>query len=124
MNDNSPAQTLADRYVAVWNEPDAAARRHAIAALWTPDGAHCVGTREVRGLEALQERVSGAYEKNVRDNGRRFRAVRDARQLRDVLSFHWEMVEPASGEVLATGLEFLQLDEAGLIRRDYQFIVG
>ena len=31
------AQALADLYVAAWNEPDAAKRSSAIAALWAPD---------------------------------------------------------------------------------------
>src|ERR1700683_2429953 len=31
------AQALADLYVAAWNEPDAAKRSFAIAALWAPD---------------------------------------------------------------------------------------
>ena len=33
---------LVDRYVAVWNEPDAELRRKAIHELWTQDGAHIV----------------------------------------------------------------------------------
>ena len=32
------AQTLADRYVAAWNERDADRRRKAVAALWALDG--------------------------------------------------------------------------------------
>ena len=31
------AQALADLYVAAWNEPDAARRSSAIAALWAPE---------------------------------------------------------------------------------------
>ena len=31
------AQALADLYVAAWNEPDAAKRSSAFAALWAPD---------------------------------------------------------------------------------------
>lgn len=117
-------QDLADRYAAVWNEPDAQRRREQIAALWAPDGVHFVRTLEARGLAQLEQRVSGAYEKNVRDRGHRFRAVADAQRLRDVVSFHWQMTPAGSDEVLATGLEFLQLDDAGRIVADHQFIVG
>lgn len=102
---NHDAQALADRYAAVWNEPDAQRRRDAIAALWAPGGEHHVNAREVRGHVQLEERVADAYVKNVRDAGHRFRAVQDARALRDIVTFHWEMVAPASGQVLATGLE-------------------
>jgi hypothetical protein len=116
------AQTLADRYVAVWNETDAERRRNAIAALWVPDGQHYVGTREARGYEALEKRILGSHEKNVRNDGNRFRAAQDARRLRDVVAFHWEMLPAGSETVLARGLEFLIVDDAGRILVDYQFV--
>jgi hypothetical protein len=117
-------QAIADRYAAVWNEADPGARRAAVTALWTADGEHFVGERAWKGHAALIERVTGAYEKNVQGTGHHFRAVRDAQRLRDVLCFHWQMVRTQSDEVLATGLEFLQLDAQGRIRLDHQFIVG
>ena len=117
-------QMLADRYAAVWNEPDPTARRRAIAALWAPDGVHYVRDREYCGHQALEERVSSAYDKNVRLAGNRFRAVRNAQALRNVVEFNWEML-PASGEqVLAVGLELVILDDDQRIVRDYQFIVS
>jgi hypothetical protein len=119
-----PAQQLADRYAAVWNEPDATARRAEIAVLFTPDGVHYVGTREARGHAALEERVIGAYEKNVRDGGHLFRAQSNAQSLRGVVTFNWEMIEPANGKVLAVGLEFLQVADDGRIACDHQFIVS
>jgi len=118
------AQQLADRYAAVWNEADAEARRKAIAELWPPAGRHYVKTREARGYGELEARVIGAYEKNVRDRGNRFRAAKNAQALRNVVTFNWEMVPAAGGEVLAVGLEFLVLDEQGRIVDDYQFIVS
>jgi hypothetical protein len=118
------AQPLADRYVAVWNEPDPAARRRAIAELWVPDGVHYVKDREFRGHAALEERVLDAYDKNVRLAGNRFRAARNPQALRDIVELNWEMV-PADGDrVLAVGLEILVLDPEGRILRDYQFIVS
>src|SRR5689334_7016347 len=86
---HEPPQTLADRYVAVWNETDPAARRQMIAALFAADGVHYVGTREARGYAALEQRITGSYEKNVRDRGNRFRAVPNAQALRDAVTFNW-----------------------------------
>jgi hypothetical protein len=120
----SVAQDIADRYVAVWNETDAERRRQAIAALWVPDGLHHVGTREARGYAALDARITGSHEKNVRDAGNRFRASKDARMLRDAVTFQWVMLPADSEAVLATGLEVLIVDEQRLIRADYQFIVS
>lgn len=124
MTDAKPinAQALADRYVAVWNETDDERRRATIAALWVPDGQHYAGTREACGYEALEARIRGSHEKNVRDDGNRFRAASNARLLHDVVTFHWEMLPADSDAVLATGLEFLAVDEGGRILADYQFV--
>jgi hypothetical protein len=115
------AQTLADRYVAVWNETDEGSRRAAIAALWVPDGQHYVQGQQAQGHGALEKRIRGSHEKNVRDNGNRFRAASDARRLHDVVTFHWEMLPAGSETVLARGLEFLIVRDDGQIVVDYQF---
>jgi hypothetical protein len=116
-------QGLADRYVAVWNETDAGRRRLQITNLWAPEGRHYVGAREVQGHESLEVRIRESHEKNVKGAGNRFRSMQDARRLRDVVTFRWEMV-PAGGDgVLASGLEFLIVggdDER--ILSDYMFI--
>jgi hypothetical protein len=120
----SDAQELADRYVEIWNQPDSERRQLLIRNLWAADGVHFVGTREAIGYEALQERVTGSHEKNVRGKGYRFRAVQNAMALRDVVTFRWEMIEAATDRVAATGLEFLVLNQEHKVRTDYQFIVG
>ena len=61
--ENLPMTNLIDRYTAVWNEPNADARRAAVAALWAPDGATLHRLIEARGYSALEARVAGAYEK-------------------------------------------------------------
>jgi hypothetical protein len=123
MNADTRYTELADRYVAVWNETDAAARRDAIARLWGPEGRHCVRTLQAKGYEALERRVTGSHEKNVRDGGFRFIATGDAQPLHDAVMFHWQMVPAAGGPVAALGLEFLVLAEDGRIATDYQFIL-
>jgi hypothetical protein len=118
------AQQLANRYVELWNVTSQDARRNAIKELWPADGAHYVKTFEVRGYEALEKRVTGSHEKNVRDGGFRFRVAQNAQRLRETVTFNWEMVRPDSGEVVSVGLEFLQLCADGRIATDYQFIVS
>lgn len=117
------AQAIADSYVAVWNEADPARRRLAIAEIWAPDGEHFVDVREARGYDALEKRIIGSHEKNVRDGGHRFRAAPDARTLRDVVTFHWEMLPADSDEVVARGLEILIVNDWGRIVTDYQFVL-
>jgi hypothetical protein len=130
---------LADRYIALWNEPDAGLRRKALEELWSDDGLHVLqppqdmreqaaglGFTEVkleaRGHDALEYRVTRAYEEFIAPGEYAFRARGDAEQLRDVVRFTWEMVPAQGGEALGGGTEFLVLGEDGRIVTDYQFI--
>jgi hypothetical protein len=116
------AQTLADRYVAAWNERDTDRRRKAIAALWAPDGQRPGGARGAREYGVLGRRLPGSRERHVGHDGARFRAARDARRLSDVVTFRWEMLPPDSEIVLKSGLEFLIVDDEGRILIDHQFV--
>jgi hypothetical protein len=114
-------QTLADRYVAIWNETDSRLRRTKIAALWVADGELYDGANGIRGYEALENRVRDSHNKFVKESGNRFRATLDARGLHDVVTFHWEMLSAKGEEVVGRGLEFLILNEEGQVLADYQF---
>jgi hypothetical protein len=133
------AAKMADRYIALWNEPDGDRRRRTIAALWTEDGRHVLqppqeireiaaqpgigltATLEARGREEIEARVASAYEHWVAAEGLRFRRRDDAEQLGDVLKFHWEALDK-DGELFAAGLHFLVLAADGRIERDYTFV--
>ena len=133
----SNARALVDRYVAIWNEPDAARRRRAVAGLWSEDALHLLQppqtTRDAagalaveavfqaRGHEELDARVTHAYEEFVASGGYSFRFRGEAMRLGDVVKFRWEMVSK-SRDVAGVGLEFLILAADGRIRMDCQFI--
>ena len=119
MND---AQHLADRYVSVWNEADPDRRRQAIAEIWRPDGQHYVDVREARGYDALEQRIVGSYERNIRDGRHRFRSAPGALGLRDLVVVPWEMMVADSERKVASGLAILIVDSEGRIRTDYQFV--
>jgi len=112
------AQALADLYVEAWNEPDAAKRSSAIAALWAPNApSHNWG----RGYAPLARLTLVAPAKDAAREGIRFRAAPSARQRRDVVTFRWEMLLAESETVLASGLEFLIVDDDGRILLDHPF---
>lgn len=133
------AEQLADRYVALWNEPDAERRRRMIAELWTEDGRHLLqppqeirgiagqpgigltAILEARGYEEIEARVASAYEHWVSSEGLSFRGRDDAERLGNVVKFRWEAVSP-DGEVTGVGLDFLVLGADGRIESDYAFI--
>jgi hypothetical protein len=133
------AAELADRYLALWNEPDADRRRRMIAELWKEDGRHFVqppqeireiaaqpgigltAILEARGHEEIEARVASAYEHWVGSEGVSFRRRDDAERLGDVLKFHWEGLDK-DGELFAVGLHVLVLAADGRIERDYTFV--
>jgi len=132
---------LVSRYVAVWNEPDPQQRREAIRDLWAKDGAHTLQppqeireaaaelgfpstVLEARGHDALQIRVSRAYQEFVAPGKFTFQPRGNADRLGNVVKFNWDMVPTGGGEAAGAGLEILVLDEDGRITSDYQFIEG
>ena len=135
------AAGLAERYVALWNEPDADRRRRMIAELWAEDGRHILQPpQEIRGIaaqpgiamtailkaqgyEEIEARVASAYEHWVGSEGLSFRGRDDADRLDDVVKLHWEAVAK-DGSVFAVGLSVLVLAADGRIARDYTFVVA
>jgi hypothetical protein len=132
---------LAEKYLALWNEPDADRRRRMIAELWTQDGRHILqppeeiraiaarpgialtATLEARGYEEIEARAASVYEHWVGSEGLSFRGGDDAQRLGDVVTFHWEAVAE-DGQVSGVGLDFLVLAADGRIERDYTFVVA
>jgi hypothetical protein len=132
---------LAEKYLALWNQPDADRRRRMIAELWTPDGRHILqppqeirrlaarpgiamtAILEARGHEEIEARAASVYEHWVGSERLRFRGRDDAERLGDVLKFHWDAIATDS-EVFAVGLTFLILTADNRIERDYTFIVA
>jgi hypothetical protein len=134
-------QAFAEKYVALWNEPDSDRRRRTIAELWTEDGRHILqppqeiraiaagpglamtAILEAQGYEAIEARATSVYEHWVGSEGLSFRKRDDAERLGDVVKFHWEAVAK-DGEVSAVGLSFLVIAANGRIERDYTFVVA
>ena len=134
-------QSLADKYLALWNEPDADRRRRMIAELWTAEGRHILqppeeiraiagrpglaitALLEARGYDEIEARAASAYEHWVGSEGLSFRGRNDADRLGDVVKFHWEAIAK-DGELIAVGLVILVLAANGRIERDYTFVVA
>jgi hypothetical protein len=114
---------LVGRFVGVWNEPDAEARRRTITSLWSKNGAtlHKTAENSARGYEAIEARVASAYEKWVRTGGFVFKSRNNVDAHHDVVKFGWQMVPVGGGEPAATGVDVLILDDDGRIRVDYMF---
>ncbi|MEV6005735.1 nuclear transport factor 2 family protein [Streptomyces sp. NPDC051976] len=115
------------RYVAVWSEPDAAARRSAVAELWTPDGVEFVEGARFRGHDGLMDRVSEAYTLFVASGD--YHVTHDGHVTVHgddmvVLTLQLTYAKgPRTGEVAWAARAFLVLDGDGRIARDYHLTV-
>jgi hypothetical protein len=134
-------QAVAGDYVALWNEPDPAARRKRVRELWADDALHVLvnppqAVREaaadlavpapplqVSGLDALEARVARAYEMFVAAGEHHFEVDGDPVLLTpEVIGVRWSMVTTAGGETVGGGLDVLALDDDGRIRTDHQYV--
>ena len=113
---------IAERYLAVWNEPDPAARRAAIAGLWAPDGAEFTEGAQFRGHEELQARIAHAYQAFVGSGQYAVTHAGDVTCHDDIVTFTIQLTDP-EGEVAWAARVFLLLSQDGRIRQDYQLTV-
>lgn len=118
-NDITAAATdLVDRYLATWNEGDPAARRAAIDALWTEDGAYTDPLAAVVGPERIDAVIGAAREQFA---GLVFRAAGTPDAHHDLVRFGWELA-PEGGEALVVGFDVAVLAADGRIRAVHGFL--
>ncbi len=117
------AAEIAGRYLAVWSEPDAAARRAAVAGPWQPDGVEFVdGGVQFRGHDGLEARVAEAYQQFVAGGGYAVTSAGDVARHDDIVTFTVALSAP-DGEVAWAARAFLVLGDDDRIQEDYQLTV-
>ena len=116
------SKELVERYVALWNEPDADKRRQEIVALWAPEGLHYAKSHTCHGYCALEDRVTRSHERSIAPGVNVFRHAGNIEAHHNVVRFNWHMLRRATGEISAVGFEFFVLADDGRIAADYQFI--
>jgi hypothetical protein len=114
--------TIAERYLAVWSEPDPDARRAAVAGLWAADGTEFVEGNRFRGHEELAARVTRAYQAFVGSGRFLVTAADDVIWHEDIVTLTVQLSSP-DGEVAWAARVLLLLREDGLIEEDYQLTV-
>ncbi|MEO8558430.1 MAG: hypothetical protein ABI439_05165 [Rhodospirillales bacterium] len=70
----------------------------------------------------MLERVTGSYEKSIRDGGYRFEAMGNTEGYRNIVRLNRYMRPANGGKIVAQGFELLVLADDGRIKADYQFI--
>ena len=110
---------IADRYLAVFNEPDDGTRRGTIEAIWRPDATEFVFEVQFHGYEELEARVIRAYQTFVANGKYTVQGAGDVSRHDDIVMFTAQLVTPDGVVDWATRV-FLLLDGDGRIREDYQ----
>ena len=108
----SATEMLADRYIAIWNETDAATRRELIAKTWAEDGHYLdplLAGDGHDGIEAMTAGFQSAYP------GHTFRRVGTIDQHHDRIRFGWELVTP-DGQTFVIGTDYGEITPDGLLR--------
>jgi hypothetical protein len=119
----SPAiEDITRRYVAVWSEPDPAARRAAVASLWAADGVEFVDGKQFRGRDELDVRVAGAYDAFIGNGKYALTGAQDVSVHGDIATFTVHLTE-ADGEAAWTARVFLLIGPDGRIQEDYHIVV-
>ena len=111
---------IIEEYVAVWNESDPGERRRRIRSVWAEGGRTCYRLSDAHGYEEIERRVTGSWEKWLRDGKYIFKPEKAACH-HDVVRFNFVMVTVPEGRIQGQGLSFLTLDANGHIRADVQF---
>ena len=109
---------LADRYLAAWNEPEAARRRELIALAWTESASYVDPLMRGdghAGIDAMIAAVQGKFP------GFRFTRVSPVDAHGEYLRFTWEL-GPAGEPALVVGTDFATVAADGRLARMTGFI--
>ncbi|WP_433893927.1 nuclear transport factor 2 family protein [Streptomyces sp. CA-111067] len=113
----SDVQYLVQRYIAVWNETDPAARRRQIDEVFAADARYTDPLADVRGRDAL-DAVIGAVQGQFAGLVFTLGPV-DAHH--DLARFTWEL-GPAGGESLVVGFDVAVIGDDGLVSAVHGFL--
>jgi hypothetical protein len=103
------AQNLALRYIASWNEADAAARRQLVDGLWTEDARYVDPMMKAEGHDGITALIGGVH---AQFPGFRFALTGPADGHGPYVRFSWSL-GPANGQVIARGTDFAAVTPDG-----------
>ncbi len=111
---------ISDRYLATWNEPDAAQRHSLVAALWSPDGRYADPLMSGQGHEGIARMIEAA---RTNFPGLVFTARGEPDGHGPFARFSWSL-GPVGGAVVASGTDVARLDEDGRVAEVIGFLDG
>jgi len=109
---------LVDRYLAAWNATDPAARREAVAAVFTPDVRYVDPLADVAGHDGVDALIAGAQEQFA---GLVFSPGEQLDAHHDVVRFTWHL-GPAGGEPVVIGFDVARVAADGRLATVHGFL--
>jgi hypothetical protein len=110
--------SLAERYIAAWNETDPAARRRAVADVFAEDARYVDPLVEAEGRDAVAATIAAVQQQFP---GCVFRLTGPVDGHHDQLRFSWEL-GPAGAEAPVAGSDVAVTDEDGRLRTVLGFL--
>ncbi|GAA4019337.1 nuclear transport factor 2 family protein [Allokutzneria multivorans] len=98
---------IAARYIAVWNETDAAKRRHLVDELFTEDATYTDPLAEVAGRDGIDMVIAGAQQQFA---GLVFSVPAEADAHHDIARFQWHLGVAGEAEPLVIGFDVVRVN--------------
>ena len=117
-NPMTDVANIAQRYLASWNEADAATRRHLLDSLWTEDACYADPMMQAQGHDAIAALITGVQQNFP---GCRFELTGQPDGHGRHLRFSWSLA-PADGPVIARGTDFAAIASDGRLAQVTGFL--
>ena len=103
--------TIVERYLAAWNEPDKARRRALIAEAWTPDARYVDPMQASQGWEGIDGMIAAVQQ---RFPGFTFRPAGPRDGHNGHIRFGWELFPPGADAAVVAGTDVATLSDGRL----------
>lgn len=112
---------LAAYYFELWMTTDDARRHELAIQVFAADAVHYAAPANVRfeGADAIEANITRVNSENIQKAGLSFREG-ETRENHNALQVEWSVAEP-NGQTVASGRDFLVLNDAGKVAKLYMF---
>jgi hypothetical protein len=110
---------IVDKYLAAWNETDAADRRRRIDDLWAADGTYTDPLAAVSGRDGFDQLIGAAQQQFA---GLRFVRGATYDEHHNIVRFTWNLEAGAGAEPVVIGFDVAEVNADGQISNVYGFI--
>jgi hypothetical protein len=108
-----------ERYITLWNETDADARKAGIAEVFAEGATYTDPLAEVAGLDGIDAVISGAQGQFA---GFTFKLLTAVDSNHNIARFSWELIPAGGGESVVIGSDVAVFAENGKISGVYGFL--